>query len=106
MARTALVVTLTVRPGSREEFLAVWERHMAERVGANPVQEVVVVLPDAEHADVVHLLEVFADDAALRAHADDPPAWLTAYRSAVAPYLAGPARVVRGTPWWEKLPSS
>lgn len=98
MAKVALIVTTTTKPGRRDEVRARYEELLAPRAEANDAQEVVVWCADQHDPDTFHLFEIYADAEALGASAQAP--WFGEYMAAVGPLLAGEPTVRMADPVW------
>jgi quinol monooxygenase YgiN len=100
MPRTALLITHQVRPGRRDAVRAVWERHMAPAIAANPGHEAYVLCLDPSAPDAVCAFQVHRSP-------EDAAAFLAteayrAYEREVAALLVGPPEVKPLTPVWSK----
>lgn len=104
-----LVVKIRVKPEYREQFL---EQMWADAIGSEknePGCLMFNIVQDGADPNVLHLFEVYRDDAAVEAHKAAPhfQKWLTGTKD----WLAAPLEVVRGTliyppaPAWMKRPA-
>lgn len=100
MSKLAAIMSITTLPGRRDELRRLWQEHLQARVEQSAVQEFYLVVEDADDADTLHFVEVYADGAQMVANAEAP--WFGAYLAAVKPLLAGPPRVATGRPVWAK----
>lgn len=109
MDAKVLVVKIRVKPEYREQFL---EQMWADAIGSEknePGCLMFNVVQDGADPNVLHLFEVYRDDAAVEAHKAAPhfQKWLAATKD----WLAAPFEVVRGTtiyppgPAWTKRPA-
>ena len=87
MAKTGLVVKLTIEHGKMEEFLAIVRAHGAKSLELEPGCLRFDVLRPADAPDTVFLYEVYSDDEALQAHWDCER--MAAYRERTGHMIAG-----------------
>ena len=83
----ALVVTINIKPGFKEQFMA---SMMGDAIGSNNDEPGCLrfdVLQDNEHENRIHLYEVYDDDAAVEAHRAAPH--YTKWRAEVADWFDG-----------------
>ena len=78
MAKTGLVVKLTIQEGKMEEFLGIVRAHGARSLELEPGCLRFDVLRPRESPDTVFLYEVYSDDEALQTHWDSDR--MAAYR--------------------------
>lgn len=71
MSQIAVVVKLTAAEGKRDEALAALGR-LVDAAKDEPGTLQYVVMADAEDANAIHVYELYADQAALDAHASSP----------------------------------
>lgn len=100
MPAVALLVTHRTHPGRRDAVHAVWKRHLAPAIAANPGHLDYSYCFDTADPDVIRAFQLYRD-------ADEAAAFLrtaayAAYERDVAPLLTGPPSVVRLTPVWTK----
>jgi quinol monooxygenase YgiN len=100
MTKMTLILSIKTKPGRRADLRALWNEHLRARVEASDAQELYLFCEDAEDPDVVRLVEVYNDPAAIQANAQAP--WFAAYMEAAAPLLAGPPDLARGETVWAK----
>jgi quinol monooxygenase YgiN len=80
MPKQAVVVRYKVEPGKMEEFLARLRRHIANTKAKEPgCLQFDILFPHDSKGDVLHLHEVYADEAALRLH--NTSEWLAQYKA-------------------------
>ncbi len=97
----ALIVTHHALPGRRDAVRAVWERHMAPAIDANPGHLAYFYCFDAHQPEVIAAFQQYrsAEDAAAFLQTDP----YLAYEREVAPLLASAPQVQRLTPTWTKV---
>lgn len=95
-----MAIRVRTQPGKRDELFSTWERHLAERVRASEAQVAYSVAYDDADADVLHLVEVYADATQIDANAREP--WFADYMREAAPLLAGPPQLQRARVVWRK----
>ncbi len=100
MASTAVFITHRVRPGQREAVQAVWMKHMAPAIAANPGHEAYFYCADPADPDAICAFQQYRSP-------EDAAAFLEteayrAYEREVGPLLMGPPEVRRLTPVWSK----
>lgn len=100
MTKQTLILTIRTKPGRRGDLRATWERHLRARVEASEAQELYLFCEDLDDPDVVRLVEVYNDPAALQSNAQSP--WFGAYMQDAAPLLAGPPDLARTETVWAK----
>lgn len=98
-----LVVTHHTLPGQRDAARAVWEKHMAPAVKANPGHLAYYYCLDPTQPNIITAFQQYrsADDAATFLQTD---AYL-AYEREVTALLAGAPQVQQLTPAWSKTPA-
>ena len=98
-----LVVTHRTLPGQREAVRAVWEKHMAPAVAANPGHLAYYYCFDATQPNVIVAFQQYrsADDAATFLQTDA----YRAYECEVTILLAGAPQVQRLKAAWSKTPA-
>lgn len=100
MEPLALLITHRTREGQRDAVRAVWQRHMAPAITANPGHLAYSYCLDQDDPDVIVAFQLYRD-------ADQATAFLgtpayAAYEQEVAPLLTGTPTVQRLTPVWTK----
>ena len=100
MAKIALFVKATTKPGKRDEVRQLWEEHLKPHAEGNDAHEICFYCYGIEDENTICLFEVFSDPSELETglHSD----WFAAYREAVGPLLAGPPELVTAIPLWAK----
>ena len=100
MNHVALIIEHKARPGCRDAVRAVWERHMAPAIAANPGHLAYVYCFDDADPDGIRAFQLYASAEASRAFLETDQ--YAAYLEEVEPLLAGPPGVVALTPVWSK----
>lgn len=100
MPKTALFITHHIKPGQRDAVRAVWDKHMAPAITANPGHEFYVYCLDPSVPDTICAFQQYRTP-------EDAAAFVTtdayrAYESEVAGLLVGPPEVKRLIPVWSK----
>ena len=100
MTSFALIVKHRTQPGKRDEVHAVWERHMAPAIAANPGHTAYFYCFDNADPDSIHAFQQYtnAEEAAAFLKTDA----YAAYLSDVEPLLSGPPEVTPLTTTWSK----
>ena len=96
MARICFVSKMTARPGRRDELLAMLQVLVSAAIAEEPGTQLFVINVPDDDPDVVISYEVFADGAALAAHASAPAT--TAFVARMFDLLAKPPEPLRGRP--------
>jgi len=96
----AVLVTHRTRAGQRAAVRAVWEKHMAPAVTANPGHLAYTYCFDDADPDVICAFQIYRD--VDEATAFQHTCAYAAYEAAVAPLLTGAPSVQRLTPVWAK----
>ncbi len=68
----SIIVKTQLKPGVREQFLDAMLKNATASVANEPGCIVFDVLEDRAEADLFHLYEIYADEAALAAHKETP----------------------------------
>lgn len=100
MDSLALIIKHSTRPGMRDEVRAVWERHMAPAVAANPGHLAYFYCFDAADEDSICAFQHYAGAEASREFLATES--YAAYLRDVEPLLAAPPEVTVLTPVWTK----
>ncbi len=95
----ALFIKVRTKPGRRDEFHALWARHLRDRALDNPAQRAYCIA-DGDDGQSVWLFELYADGTALAENAQ--ASWFHEYLAAVEPLLEGPPDVQSAVPKWAK----
>lgn len=86
MSAIVLLVEMELNPGRRGDFIARVQTHRQRVLSEEPgCQRFDLVVPDDDE-DRVFLYEVYADDAALKAHMETP--YMQEYRTDTGPMVA------------------
>ena len=100
MTSFALIVKHKTQPGKRDQVRAVWEKHMAPAISANPGHTGYFYCLDNTDPDSIsafqHYVSVEASQAFLKTDS------YAAYLKDVEPLLSGPPQVTALTPVWSK----
>jgi len=100
MEKTALILRVKAHRGRRDELRALWEEHLRPRAEANPAQELYLYCLDAEDGDVIHIVELYGDPAAMAANASAK--WFGDYMREAAPLIQGLPEMITAKPVWAK----
>lgn len=103
MASTAVFITHRVRPNQREAVQAVWQKHMAPAIAANPGHEAYFYCVDPADPDAICAFQQYRSPEDAIAFLETPA--YRAYEAEVSALLVGPPEVRRLTPVWSKAPS-
>ena len=100
MTSVALIVKHRTQPGKRDEVRAVWERHMAPAIAANPGHTAYFYCFDNADPDSIYAFQqcTNAEEAAAFLKTDA----YAAYLNDVEPLLSGPPEVTPLTTTWSK----
>ncbi|SDP39197.1 Quinol monooxygenase YgiN [Rhodoferax sp. OV413] len=100
MSAFALIIQHKTQPGRREEVRAVWERHMAPAIAANPGHTAYFYCFDNADPDSIYAFQQYASAEASRDFLKTSS--YAAYLQEVEPLLVGPPQVTALTPIWSK----
>ncbi len=100
MAPTALIIRHRTRPGRRDEVRAIWERHMAPAIAANPGHEAYFYCFDTADPDVICAFQQYSGPDAARVFLETPA--YRDYQDEVERLLLGPPEVTSLEPVWIK----
>jgi (4S)-4-hydroxy-5-phosphonooxypentane-2,3-dione isomerase len=89
------VVSFTVQPGRRDDFVQLALRTGRDSLANEPGSKRFGVLIDEKDPDVVYLDESYADAAAFAAHAEGP--YFQAFFAEAGTYAEGPVWLMRAT---------
>ncbi|MFD4668186.1 putative quinol monooxygenase [Lentzea sp. NPDC058450] len=89
------LVSFTVQPEHREDFVKVARRTAEDSLANEPGSLRFEVIADEEDADVFYLNEVYADVEAFQAHAVGP--YFGAFFAEASAYAEGPKWLMKGT---------
>lgn len=98
MGKVAMIIKTRTQPGERAAVAALYQQHLAPHAETNEKQEVVVWCNDAHDPDVFYLFEIYADQEAMGANAQDPR--FAEYMAAAGPLLAAEPEVGMAVPAW------
>jgi len=88
------VVSFTVQPERRRDFVAAARRTARESLAHEPGSKHFEVIADEQNPDVFYLNEAYADVEAFKAHADGP--YFAAFFAEAGAYAEGPNWLMRG----------
>lgn len=100
MAKLAMFIKTTCKPGRRDEVRALWEEYLKPRAQENPTQEVYFCCYDNMNENVMYLFELYGSHEGFGANAQAP--WFMEYMQKVGPLLEGQPEVGMATPLWAK----
>ena len=100
MATTALFISHRSKPGRRDELKAVWLKHMAPAIQANPGHLAYVYSYDAKDENVVHAFQHYASESAAAEFLKNPD--YLAYLEASRPLLEHEPEIEVLSPQWSK----
>lgn len=96
----ALFLTIKTQPGQRDQFIALWQKHLKSRAKENESQVRYVIAADVSDPDTVRITEAYASQAAFEANSQAP--WFGEYMAEAGPLLAGQPEFHMGKPYWVK----
>lgn len=96
----AVIIKHKTQPGKRDEVRAVWEKHMAPAVAANPGHLAYFYCFDNADPDVICAFQQYSSAETSQAFLQT--ASYAAYLVDVEPLLSGPPQVTALTPMWVK----
>lgn len=96
----ALFIVHRTQPGQREAVRAVWMKHMAPAIDANPGHLAYVYSFDQGDPDGICAFQLYASQMEADAFLSNPA--YRAYLEEVEPLLAGPPQVKSLQPQWRK----
>ena len=96
----ALIVKHKTQPGKRDQVRAVWEKHMAPAISANPGHTAYFYCFDNADPDSICAFQQYTSVEASQAFLKT--ASYLAYLQEVEPLLSGPPQVTALTPVWSK----
>lgn len=100
MPPSAVFIRHTTKPQQRDKVFAVWQKHMAPAVSANPDHQAYFYCFDNGNPDVIVVYQQYAS-AHSAAVLLQTPAYL-AYLAEVEPLLQGEPEVISAAPMWSK----
>ncbi|WP_370963748.1 antibiotic biosynthesis monooxygenase [Amycolatopsis sp. cg9] len=89
------LVSFTVRPERRDDFVRAARRTARDSLAHEPGSRRFEVIADAADPDVFYLNEVYADLAAFTAHAEGP--YFAEFFAEAGAYAEGPVWLMKGT---------
>ncbi|MGI5499649.1 putative quinol monooxygenase [Lentzea sp. CA-135723] len=89
------LVSFTVQPDHREDFVKVARRTAEDSLANEPGSLRFEVIADEENPDLFYLNEVYADVEAFQAHAGGP--YFGAFFAEASAYAEGPTWLMKGT---------
>jgi len=100
MAKTALFIRATTKPGKRDELRKVFEQHLIPHIEANTGQDFCFYCYGTDDENTVCMFEVLSEPSNLPAVLQSD--WFKAYLAAAEPLLAKPTEVITTPPVWAK----
>lgn len=100
MTTFALIIKHKTQPGKRAEVQAIWEKHMAPAIAANPDHLAYFYCFDNSDADSICAFQQYSSIEASQDFLKTSS--YVAYLNEVEPLLAGPPQVTALTPMWSK----
>lgn len=100
MPPIALIIKHKVKPGQRDHVRAVWEKHMAPAIAANPGHTAYTYCYDDNDPDAILAFQQYTSIEASRQFLTTDS--YAAYLKDVEPLLSVPAEVITLTPVWSK----
>ena len=100
MTSLALIIKHKTQPGKRDEVRAVWVKHMAPAVSANPGHAAYFYCFDNADPDSISAFQVYESAEASQQFLKTES--YAAYLHDVEPLLSGPPQVTTLTPVWAK----
>ena len=99
-AEVALFLTIKTQPGQRDQFVALWEKHLQSRAQENDAQVRYVMALDLADPDTVRITEVYETQAAFEANNQAP--WFEDYMAEAGLLLDGQPDFHMGAVYWVK----
>ena len=96
----ALIIRHRTKPGRRDDVIAIWRRHMAPAIMANPGHTAYVYCLDNSDPDSLYAFQQYASIEASEQFLRTSS--YAAYLNDVEPLLAGPPQITALTPVWSK----
>ncbi|RYD21456.1 MAG: antibiotic biosynthesis monooxygenase [Verrucomicrobiaceae bacterium] len=98
--KTALFIRHRTKPGQRDNFRRIWEKHVQPRAVANPAHESYYFCFDQADPDVVCVFQLYSSEKAMKEFLSGD--WYPGYLAEVAEVVAAPPEITPAALEWSK----